>query len=248
MCADFKSAVIWPSALRSSESTQAVDPTPQRLPPSVVGAHLAIAPSMTRIRRSGRRRKSRGTCARTGPESGWRISHNDHGRMVRPASGLGDVPLPGRCRTSRREGSLSAPTTHHRHPALSVRRESAALSHSISATQPGQRHSPANCQCSQQSQLNQTRWCRGSGRRGRGFESRHPDSVMSQDIRIAVNLRLGSQLFLWAATSVGWTAPLHQSITGFGNQLAIQLRHLSRHGAIASDFGVDFEPLHPPLG
>jgi len=72
--------------------------------------------------------------------------------------------------------------------------------------------------------------------------------VMSQDIRIAVNLRLGSQLFLWAATSVGWTAPLHQSITGFGNQLAIQLRHLSRHGAIASDFGVDFEPLHPPLG
>src|SRR6478672_1772482 len=78
-----------------------------------------------------------------------------------------------------------------------------------------------------------------SGRRGRGFESRHPDSVMSQDIRIAVNLRLGSQLFLWAATSVGWTAPHHQSITGFGNQLAIQLRHLSRHGAIASDFGVD---------
>ena len=134
MNADFKSAVIWPSALRSSESTQAVDPTPQRLPPSVVGAHLAIAPSMTRIRRSGRRRKSRGTCARTGPESGWRISHNDHGRMVRPASGLGDVPLPGRCRTSRREGSLSAPTTHHRHPALSVRRESAALSHLISAT------------------------------------------------------------------------------------------------------------------
>ena len=87
-----------------------------------------------------------------------------------------------------------------------------------------------------------------SGRRGRGFESRHPDSVMSQDIRVAVNLRLGSQLFLWAATSVVWTAPLHQSITGFGNQLAIQVLHLSRHCAIASDFGVDFEPLHPPLG
>jgi hypothetical protein len=54
--------------------------------------HRTINDAYPAVRKAA---KSRGTCARTGPESRWRISHNDHGGMVRPASGLGDVPLPG---------------------------------------------------------------------------------------------------------------------------------------------------------